>query len=1164
MGFVHLHNHTEYSLLDGACRFERMVDTTKARGQSAVAITDHGVMYGVVDFYRYAKKQGIKPIIGCEVYVARRTRFDRVHELDAGHYHLVLLCKNEEGYRNLTRMVSRGWTEGFYGKPRVDYELLEEYSEGIVALSACLAGEIPRALMQSDYAGAKKTALRMRDIFGAENFFLEIQNHGLSEELQIIPELIRLSKETGIPLVATNDAHYIDREDSAMHKVLLCIQTNHTVEDEDGFEFRTDQFYLRTEEEMRELFPDCPEACDNTERVAEMCNVEFEFGKTKLPRYDLPEGVSNEAYFRKLCDDGLREKYGENPSREVLERLEYELGTISRMGYIDYFLIVWDFVNFAKSKEIPVGPGRGSGAGSLAAYCVGITGIDPIQYNLIFERFLNPERISMPDFDIDFCYIRRQEVIDYVIEKYGADHVAQIVTFGTMGARAVIRDVGRALAIPYGTVDAVAKKVPFELNMTIDKALRKSSELRQEYEGSQQMKDFLDMARKLEGMPRHASTHAAGVVITDRPVSDYVPLAKNDEAVVTQFPMGTLEELGLLKMDFLGLRNLTVIRDCEEMVQKEHPEFRIADISLREPAVFEMLSAGHTEGVFQFESAGMRNVLMSLGPDSLEDLIAVISLYRPGPMDSIPRYVRNRHHPEEVRYKHKLLTPILDVTYGCIVYQEQVMQIFRELAGYSMGRADLVRRAMSKKKAKVMEEERRNFIHGLVNEKGEVEIDGCVRRGVDERTAESIFQEMESFASYAFNKSHAAAYAMVSYQTAYLKCKFPKEYIAALLSNVMDNGNKLAWYVADALRLGIQLLPPGVNESAEGFTVSEDGQIRFGLMSVKNLGRGIIHGMIEERSENGPFTSLYDFCTRLYACDLNRRALECLIKCGALDGLGGNRRQMLLAAEGMLEAVKADRKRNLEGQIGFFDDMADKGAPPLPEAEELPLFDRLAMEKEITGMYLTGHPLSEYREVAEAIRAVSIGEILASLEAGDGRHRDNGAVVLLGVVSGAKPKATRAGDMMAFVTLEDLLGSIEMLVFPKTYSECSHLLREGQILRVEGRVSVREDEDPKVICERVSAAPKTKEEVAAPPRKTGGPGAKRPGLYLRVASEESRDYEKAINLIEIFEGQTPLYIYQLDKKTLKRAPASRYVSVNEVLMRELRALLGEENVALSE
>ncbi len=1160
MSFVHLHNHTEYSLLDGACRIERLAEITAQRGQPAVAITDHGSMYGVIDFYRACQKKGVKPVIGCEAYVARRTRFDRVHELDAGSYHLVLLCKNNEGYQNLIKMISHGWTEGFYGRPRVDYELLEQYHEGLIALSACLAGEVPRALMQDDYAVAKAAAQRMAGIFGEGNYYLEVQNHGLPEELHILPGLIRLSKETGIPLAATNDAHYITREDAAMHKVLLCIQTNHTIHDEDGFEFQTDQFYLRSEEEMRELFKDCPEACDNTVRIAEQCNVEFSFGQTKLPRYDLPEGVSNTEYFRSLCLEGLHKKYGDNPDQAVLARLDYELDTINRMGYVDYFLIVWDFVHFAKSKNIPVGPGRGSGAGSLAAYCVGITGIDPIKYNLIFERFLNPERISMPDFDIDFCYIRRPEVIDYVIGKYGADHVAQIVTFGTMGARAVIRDVGRALAVPYGQVDAVAKKVPFELHMTIERALRKSPELREEYDTSPEIRELLDMARKLEGMPRHASTHAAGVVITDKPVNEYVPLAKNDEAVVTQFPMGTLEELGLLKMDFLGLRNLTVIRDCEEMIQKTQPNFRAEDMPLDDPEVFAMLTAGHTEGVFQFESAGMRNVLVSLRPDSLEDLIAVISLYRPGPMESIPRYVRNRHHVEEVRYKHPLLAPILDVTYGCIVYQEQVMQIFRELAGYSMGRADLVRRAMSKKKADVMEKERQIFLYGLQNDKGEVEIDGCIRRGVDERTAQSIFGEMESFASYAFNKSHAAAYAVIAYQTAYLKCKYPKEYLAALLSNMMDFGGRLAWYMADAQRQGIVILPPSVNESEEGFTVS-GGQLRFGLMSVKNLGRGVIAGMIRERREGGVFTSFYDFCTRMFSCDLNKRALECLIKCGALDGLGANRRQMIIACEGTLEAVKEEQKRSLEGQIGFFDNEPNRGAPPLPAAEEFSLTERLRMEKEITGMYLSGHPLSEYDDAAQACKAVPVGEILESLSEGDGLHQDNEQVTLLCIVAAAKSKTTRSGDMMAFVTLEDRYGTMEMLVFPRTYLECSGLLREGTVLEVRGRISVKEDEEPKLICESV-CVPGTR--TAPPPAQRQNSGHQRPGLYIKVPSEGDSVWRRALNLIEIFDGVTPLYIYPMDTGKLMLAPAHLHVSVNSVLLRELRALLGEGNVVLRE
>ena len=853
-GFAHLHLHTEYSLLDGACRIGPLLDRAKALGQTAMAITDHGAMYGVIDFYRAAQERGIKPVIGCEVYVAARTRHDKVYALDNERSHLVLLCENNTGYQNLIAMVSKAWTEGFYTKPRIDHELLEQHHEGIIALSACLAGEIPRALSRGDYEGAKETALWYDQLFGRGNYFLELQDHGLREQKQINPLIIRLSRETGIPLVATNDTHYIDKEDARVQQVLICIQTNHTVGEETGLEFETQEFYLKSEEEMRSLFPEVPEAFDNTMKIAQRCNVTFTFGETKLPHFDVPGGEDHFEYLTRMCETGLHERYGEHPPQEYRDRLQYELNVIHTMGYVDYYLIVHDFIHYAKSQGIPVGPGRGSGAGSIAAYCIGITGIDPMKYNLLFERFLNPERVSMPDFDIDFCYERRPEVIDYVVRKYGADHVAQIVTFGTMAAKAAIRDVGRALGVPYATADSIAKLVPYELNITLDAALKKSAELREQYDSSEQVHDLIDMARKVEGMPRHASTHAAGVVITRDPVSTYVPLARNDESVVTQFTMTTLEELGLLKIDFLGLRTLTVISDAEKMIRHREPGFAVNQIPTKDEAVYEMFASGQTEGVFQFESAGMRNVLMGLKPESLEDLIAVISLYRPGPMESIPTYIENRHHPDRVRYKTPLLKDILDVTYGCMIYQEQVMQIFRKLAGYSYGRADIVRRAMSKKKHKVMEQERKNFIYGLVNEDGTVECEGAIKRGVDEKIANELFDEMSSFASYAFNKSHAAAYAYVAYQTAWLKCHYPCEFMAALLTSVLDSAGKVSGYIAECSRIHISVLPPHVNESLEGFTVA-DGCIRFGLLAIKNLGRGFIKGILEERETGGPFTS---------------------------------------------------------------------------------------------------------------------------------------------------------------------------------------------------------------------------------------------------------------------------------------------------------------------
>ncbi len=1154
--FIHLHVHSEYSLLDGACRIEQLVDTAAKRGAPAVAVTDHGVMYGAVDFYKAAKKRGVKPIIGCEVYVAQRTRFDRVHGLDSENRHLVLLCENNTGYQNLIALVSRSWTEGFYFKPRVDFELLEQYHEGLIALSACLAGEIPRDLTAGDYDGAKAAALRYDKIFGRGNFYLELQDHGLREQKMINPSIRQISKETGIPLVLTNDCHYIRKEDSAMHHVLLCIQTNHTVEDKNGFGFGSDQFYFKTEEEMRALFPDCPEAADNTVKIAERCHVEFEFGKTKLPRFETPNGQENVAYFREKCYQGLHRHYGEHPDKSICDRLEYELDTIEKMGYVNYYLIVHDFVRHAKEVGIPVGPGRGSGAGSLAAYCIGITGIDPIKYNLLFERFLNPERVSMPDFDIDFSDERRPEMIDYVVQKYGADHVAQIVTFGTMAARGSIRDVGRAMAIPYAQVDSIAKLVPSEPNITLDKALQVSGELKDRYDTDPQIHALIDMARQVEGMPRNASTHAAGVVITDKPVAEYVPLAKNGDAVVTQYTMTTLEELGLLKMDFLGLRNLSVIHDAEEMIAQSRPGFQVSQIPIDDPAVYRMLSEGKTDGVFQFESGGMRNVIMQLGPEKIEDLIAVISLYRPGPMESIPRYIENRHHPSKITYRHPLLKGILDVTYGCIVYQEQVMQIFRTLAGYSLGRADIVRRAMSKKKKDVMEREREIFLHGLVGADGKVEVEGCVRRGVDEKTAQTIFSEMESFASYAFNKSHAAAYALLSYQTAWLKFHYPRQYMAALMTSVLDNNNKLSAYIAECLRLHIRVLPPHVNESNAGFTVSGP-DIRFGLLAVRNLGRGFISSVVKEREENGKFRSFFDFVRRTYD-GMNRRTIESLIKCGALDGLGANRRQMLSSSEAVLSYLEADKKKNVEGQIGFFDSDKKSGADDfqMEDLPDLPVSDKLAMEKEVTGLYLSGHPMAAYANAYEKLHAVRLSEVREGAQEENGNVHDGDQVTILGILTKVRMKVTKSNSTMAFVTVEDMFGSMEMLVFPKTLSDCSEWIVEGKILLIEAHVSVREEDEPKLICESVKPAP--------PASGKQVPGKKQclPGLYLKVSNEKSPLYAKAKKYLAVFDGATPLYVFFEDSRRLYRAPLSMRVSLNDVLIRALKKLLGEKNVAV--
>ena len=943
MSFAHLHLHTEYSLLDGACRIKKLIPRVKELGQTAVAITDHGAMYGVIDFYREANKYGIKPVIGCEVYVANRSRFSKEHLMDWS-YHLVLLCENNTGYKNLIKLVSAGFTEGFYKKPRVDKELLKKHHEGLIALSACLAGEIPRNLTQNDYDTAKKVALEYRDIFGENNYFIEIQDHGLADQKRILPNLIKLSKETGIPLVATNDCHYINKDDAKMQNVLVCIGTNHTVNEDNDMAFETEEFYVKSEEEMREIFSFVPEAIDNTQKIADRCNMTFEFGHTKLPAFEVPDGRDNVEYFESMCREGLYRRYGENPGPELWERLNYELGVIERMGYVNYYLIVHDFINYAKSVGIPVGPGRGSGAGSICAYCIGITDIDPIKYHLLFERFLNPERVSMPDFDIDFCYERRQEVIEYVNRKYGEDHVAQIITFGTLAARAAIRDVGRALGMAYQDVDKVAKLIPTDLHMTIEKALTISSELKALYDTDPKIYELIDTARRVEGMPRHSSVHAAGVVIAPEPVTEFVPVAKPDESVVTQFTMTTLEELGLLKMDFLGLRNLTAISDCEKAVRKRIPDFDISKVPDGDPEVYAMLTKGAAQGVFQFESAGMRSVLMGLGPKSIEDLTAVISLYRPGPMDSIPKYLENSHHPEKVTYKTPLLKPILDVTYGCIVYQEQVMEIVRKLAGYSYGRADLVRRAMSKKKLDVMAQEREYFVHGKFDENGNLELPGAVRNGVPEKIANEIFDEMSSFASYAFNKSHAAAYATVAYRTAYLKCHFPGEYMAAQLSSVLDNTDKVIEYIGECQKMGLKVLGPDVNRSESGFIWDGEG-VRFGLLAVKNLGRGIIRDIINERQMNGKYKGFTDFCKRAYGRELNKRTLESLIKCGALDSFSVNRRQMLSGYESILSSIDAEKKANVSGQMSLFGGFEEEHEEEdnLPKVTEYSLRELLNM-----------------------------------------------------------------------------------------------------------------------------------------------------------------------------------------------------------------------------
>ena len=1166
MSFTHLHVHSEYSLLDGACRIEPMLDKIKSMGQTSVALTDHGVMYGVVDFYKAAKARGLNPIIGCEVYVAPRSRFDKVHGIDNERYHLILLCKNNTGYKNLIKLVSEGWVNGFYTKPRVDKELLEQHHEGLIALSGCLAGEVARALERNDYEEAKKVAEWYNGVFGDGNYYLEIQNHGLDEQLRINPMLISLSKELNIPLAATNDAHYVDKQDSKIQQVLICIQTNHTLGEDTGLEFGTQEFYLKSEEEMREAFSECPQAVDNTAKIAEQCHVEFEFGKTKLPHFDVPDGWSHFDWFANLCRKGLKERYGDSPPQEYIDRLEYELGIIDKMGYTDYYLIVHDFIRHAKSVGIPVGPGRGSGAASICAYCIGITGIDPMKYNLLFERFLNPERVSMPDFDVDFCFERRGEVIDYVIDKYGADHVAQIVTFGTMAAKAAIRDVGRAMGMSYSAVDNIAKQIPNELHITLEKALKRSAEFKALYDKDAEAHELIDTAMKVEGMPRHASTHAAGVVITHDPVVSYVPLARNDEAIVTQFTMTTLEELGLLKMDFLGLRTLTVIRNAEKAIRNTDPSFSIENIDMEDRQVFDMLCAGQTEGVFQFESAGMRSVLSQLKPESVEDLIAVISLYRPGPMDSIPTYIENRHNPAKIKYKTPKLKSILDVTYGCIVYQEQVMQICRELAGYSYGRADIVRRAMSKKKHDVMLRERDSFVNGAVDENGNILCEGAVRRGVPAGVANEIFDEMISFASYAFNKAHAAAYAFVAYRTAWLKCHYPCEFLAALLTSFLDNSGKVAQYINECSRLGIKILPPHVNRSTEAFEVS-DGNIHFSLLAVKNLGRGFIRRMVDERTMNGNFKDFYDFCRRMYGKDFNRRAIESLVKCGAFDGMGANRRQMCAVIDPIIEELDNTKRRNVEGQIGFGDLSSGSAAEPTeskssfayPPAEEFSPEMLLKYEKEVAGMYLSGHPMAQYRELSKALKCAKIGDIAAE----ESRYKDNDRVLLLGLITSAKKKITKSDATMAFLNFEDMTGSIEVIVFPKTLIEKPTMFHEGNILLLHGRVSMREDEDTKVVCEAVEPCPSSvPAEAAKAPTQEKKKAAR--GLFLRFDTASSPQIEYCRKLLNIFDGAVPLYYYFADTKEYKRNPIGQNIDVNDVLLRELRKILGESNVIFNE
>ena len=1161
--FTHLHVHTEYSLLDGACRIDRLFDHIKAMGQTACAITDHGVMYGCVAFFDAAKAAGIKPIIGCEVYVATRTRFDKVNRID-GNNHLILLCKNETGYKNLIKMVSAGFTEGFYSKPRIDKDLLEQHHEGLICLSACLAGEIPQAILAGDYERAKQAALYYRDLFGEGNYYIELQDHGLDEDQVVLPQLIRLARETGIPMVATNDAHYITKDDAKMQSILLCIQTGKTIADADRMEFQTDEFYLKSTDEMYDLFSMVPEACENTNKIAEQCNFEFTFGETKLPYFKAPDGMENQAYFEKLCWEGLERRYPGKVTDALKERLSYEINVVKTMGYTNYYLIVYDFINYAKSRDIPVGPGRGSGAGSLAAYCVGITDIDPIRYNLIFERFLNPERVSMPDFDVDFCYERRQEVIDYVNEKYGRDHVAQIVTFGTMAARAAVRDVGRVMGMSYQDVDRVAKLIPMELKMTLKKALEVSPDLKALYEGDEKVHELIDTSLKVEGMPRHASTHAAGVVITREPATEYVPLSTNDGLPVTQFNMVEIERLGLLKMDFLGLRTLTVIHDTEMAVRHtKDPDFRVANIDYDDPATYEMLTRGETMGIFQLESTGMTQVLMSMRPQNLEDVIALISLYRPGPMDSIPTYLRNRKDPSKVVYQTPQMAHIVDVTNGVVIYQEQVMQICRELAGFSFGQADNVRRAMSKKKLKVMEAEREHFVHGCT-EPGK-ECAGCVKNGIPEAVANQIYDDMISFASYAFNKSHAACYAYVAFQTAYLKCHYPHEFMAALLTSVLDNTSKVIEYTSECQRLGIKVLPPDINVSRGGFTVDGDS-IRFGLNAVKSVGRNLIDSVVKERKDR-PYRSLYDFCKRLHGNELNRRALENLVKAGSFDALEESRRGMIEHAESILKSVETDARQNIEGQMDLFGMMSGEQEQAvndykIPHMLEYSPSDLLKMEKEVSGLYLSGHPLDAYREQISQISTCTI----ADLQGEDAKRFDNQNVTILCTVVKNKIMTTKSNTLMAFTTIEDLTGTMELLVFPRVLAECRAALQENAVVVANGRVSVKEEEAARLIVEGVQPIESYdpgqsfgKNRVERVRRETSGGEAA--GYFLTVPTRQGPEMHKVENLLcNIFDGGT-VKVYFRFADTGQKALARHMAIKDDPLLRaELERILGKDHV----
>ncbi len=1145
MSFVHLHVHSEYSLLDGACRISGMMERVKELGQSAIALTDHGVMYGCIDFYKAAKAAGVKPIIGCEVYVAPRTMADKTYGLDNDPEHLVLLCENRKGYENLCMLVSQAFLNGFFYKPRVDLALLERYHEGLIALSACLAGGVPRHLMEEDYKGAKEYALRLSEIFGKDHFYLELQDHGIPEQRAVNQGVQRIARETGLPMVVTNDAHYLRREDAQMQDILLCVQTGKTVDDPNRMKFQTDEFYLKSEEELRQLFPGCDEAFENTGKIAEQCSLEFVFNQYHLPSFPVPEGYTNEEYFRKLCMDGFRERY-ENPPQEYKDRLEYEIGVISRMGYVNYYLIVWDFIRHAKEQNIPVGPGRGSGAASIVAYCMHITEVDPMKYALIFERFLNPERVSMPDFDTDFCQERRGEVIEYVMEKYGADHVAQIATFGTMAARGAIRDVGRVLNMTYAQTDAVAKQVPTTLHITLKEALQVSPKLKEMYDADPEVKKLIDTAMKLEGMPRNTSTHAAGVVITADPVCSYVPLARNDETTVTQYPMTTIEELGLLKMDFLGLRNLTVIEDAQQQIRLIDPDFDISKVPDDDPETFKMLAEGKTQGVFQLESAGITGVCVNMKPTSIEDMTAIVALYRPGPMDSIPKFIANKLDPRKITYKTPHLEPILRVTYGCIVYQEQVIEIFRSLGGYTMGQADNIRRAISKKKMKVIEAERKVFVYGDPAQN----IPGAVANGVSEQAAQSIYDEIVDFANYAFNKAHAVCYAVVSYQTAYLKCHYPRQYMAALMTSVLDSAAKISGYIAECKGLGIAVLPPDVNRSVDHFAVEGDS-IRFGLGAVKNVGRGLIRTMVERRREGGDFRSLEDFLQRMGEGELNKRAVENFIKCGSMDCFGNHRSELLAVFDTMMDSVASSRKRNLDGQMGLFSLLQEEeekaASMPLPTLPELSKAERMLYEKETTGLYISGHPMDDYRGFLKNTHVVPIRNLMEE----DNAYQDDQVVSVAGVIQSVKTKTTRNNSIMAYITLEDDTAAIEMLAFSNTLSQYGSYLKENEPVVVTGRISLRDDKEPQLMVNRARPMSDFAREE---PEEDGKPKT----LYLRLPTEEGKLFPKIRSAIGMFPGDAQVVLYFEDTKVRRGARCA----LDSQLLEELRNWLGQENVVV--